>query len=120
MKRFAMAAIAAVVVSVSALPVPVLAQQSIVTPPLANESALDYARRVDACHGADAVSAEFLDNLTRLRVSCPGTVVTNTEGMSGGLGAAAAAAGGLIVILFALGGSSNTPTLSTSTTGTGS
>ena len=131
-----MAALAAVVVSVSALPGPVLAQQlpvqqpnvtpPIVTQPNATLPPPQVSLPTLACTTQPLAEEQWN---AQPDTNCDGSsrgpwpgkppagaVVTNTKGMPGGLGAGAVVAGGLLVTLFALGGSSNTPTMSPSGT----
>ena len=97
--------------AVAALSLPALAQTVSNAPVLPGETALEYAERINACNGAEVLSAEFEANeanTTRLLVRC-------AKSLSGGLGAAAA--GVPLLLILALAGDSSSST-TTSTSGT--
>lgn len=114
MKSFANTMLAAVVGL--SMPIAAVAQQQVTTPPLAGETALAYAQRINACGGAAIAGAEFFNGGSLLRVQClGGGGTTDTGGLSGGLGGALAA-GGLVVALFAIAGSEGSGVFSTTST----
>ena len=93
------------------LAVPATAQVNTGVPPVAGETALQYAQRINACGGASVESATFTQNRTRLSVRCPQTTTTSNNGMSGGLGTAIALGAGMVLIIAgAAGDSSSTVT----------
>ena len=112
MKQFQVLISATAIVVLTALPV--LAQFA--TTRIGGETALQMAKRVDACDGSRIVDASFVENDTQsiskynsavqLRVTC-------VDGMAGGLGAGAVAGIAATVIAIAIvassGGGSSTP-----------
>lgn len=92
--------------------VPATAQVNTGVPPVAGETALQYAQRINACGGAGVESATFTQNRTRLSVRCPQQGAnTSNNGMSGGLGTAIALGAGMVLIIAgAAGDSSSTVT----------
>ncbi|NHM20235.1 hypothetical protein [Tritonibacter mobilis] len=105
---------------ISALPV--AAQQLNAEQMLPGETWLEFAKRMDACDGAEVLDAELkmVGGGSNLEVLCSqGAVADATNGMSGGLGAAAAIGGGALLLVFALGGGgSDGPSSTSSTPGT--
>ncbi|MGR3316590.1 hypothetical protein [Roseovarius indicus] len=96
---------------------PLSAQVNTGVPRQPGETAMQYAQRINACNGAEILSADFSQNQTRLSVRCPQGAAVNTDGMSGGLTAGAAAAAAGVLIVFGLSGGSSTGS-TTFTTGT--
>lgn len=99
---------------------PATAQQKVADQPEASETALEFARRVNACDGSEVLSAKYMDGRESLHVRCSQGAAAELSGMSGGLGTGGALAlgGGALIAIIALasGGSSSGST--TSTTGT--
>lgn len=87
--------------------VPATAQVSTGLPPVAGETALQYAQRINACDGAGVVDATFTQNRTRLSVQCPQATATGNNGMSGGLGTAIALGAGIVLIVAGAAGDSS-------------
>ena len=107
------------VVMGAAMPLAAAAQQQVSTPPVAGETALQYAQRINACNGASVIGADFTSGGTMLQVQCPAAGnATNTSGLSGGLGGALASTA-VVVALFSLAGGSSSYSSTTSTSGTG-
>ncbi|GAB4287484.1 MAG: hypothetical protein Kow0058_07140 [Roseovarius sp.] len=108
------------IATAAALPLAATAQQVASAPPNPGESALDYAKRVDACNGRNVLEASFIDNGTRLQVRCAGAVAAagagagGTQGLSGGLGLGLAAGGVAFLAIAAAAGEDNTTTTTTS------
>lgn len=92
MKKIQTLISASAIAAVTALPV--FAQQA--TARMANETALEMAQRIDACEGSGVADADFVQEGTRLRVTC-------VDGVSGGLGTGGAIALGVgVVALIAI------------------
>lgn len=92
---------------------PLSAQVNTGVPRQPGETAMQYAQRINACNGAEILSATFSENQTRLSVRCPQGTAFNTDGMTGGLAAVGAAAGAVLVVFGLSGGSSTGSTTST-------
>lgn len=120
MKRFA-TAVAAMSMSL-ALAGGAAAQQAGATPLQPGETAMEFAQRIDACNGAEIVSAAFNEARTEVRVQCLQSAAADgsaagqaTAGMSGGLGTTGTIAIGIAVAVGLAaaaggGGSSSTTT----------